>query len=62
MYVCVCKGITETSLRQAISQGIDTHEQLAERLQVGQECGQCHRDVNALLCGDCTSAQCQSRH
>lgn len=60
MYVCVCKGITETSLRQAISQGISNSRQLAQQFQIGQECGQCCGQVKALLAESCR--QCEKGH
>ncbi len=40
MYVCVCKGITESQVKQAIEDGAD-YKALRQDLGVATDCGQC---------------------
>lgn len=41
MIVCVCNVISEHDIRQAVSEGADSVEQLGDRLNLGQCCGVC---------------------
>lgn len=41
MYVCVCKGVTEKALRDAVYQGADRMRDLKARLGVTEQCGIC---------------------
>lgn len=49
MYVCICKVVTVSQIRQAISQGACTRKQLIECLSVGRACGKCNAEVRELL-------------
>jgi len=40
MYVCLCKGITESQVQQAINNGAD-YKTLREDLGLASDCGQC---------------------
>ena len=41
MYICVCQGVTESQIREAIAQGQHDMEALATTLGVGTRCGTC---------------------
>lgn len=41
MYVCVCKGITDTQIKAAIDDGAVTLGQLRKTLGVASQCGKC---------------------
>lgn len=41
MYVCLCNGITETQIREAVSCGADTLLDLRLELGVAACCGRC---------------------
>ena len=49
MYICVCKAVTDSQLRNAIGNGICTRQQLAHCLGVGKDCGKCNKEVKQLL-------------
>lgn len=51
MYVCVCKAVTDTQIKQAIDNGVCTRRQLFQCFGVGGECGKCNRHVKELLNG-----------
>ncbi len=42
MYVCLCHGITDKQIKQAVrEQGIGTTRELRASLSVGSQCGRC---------------------
>ncbi|HTP40065.1 MAG TPA: bacterioferritin-associated ferredoxin [Steroidobacteraceae bacterium] len=41
MYVCICNGVTERQVRQAVDAGVHSMRQLRERLPIGNCCGRC---------------------
>ncbi|MBO1518277.1 bacterioferritin-associated ferredoxin [Oceanisphaera pacifica] len=41
MYVCLCKGITDSQLRAAIKDGGSEFKRLKKELAVGTQCGKC---------------------
>lgn len=41
MYVCICNGITENQVLEAIDQGARSVRDLNRELGVGSECGKC---------------------
>jgi bacterioferritin-associated ferredoxin len=49
MYVCICKGITENQIRDAIRSGLCTRKEISRCLKVGTACGKCDEDVRDLL-------------
>ncbi|UJP05355.1 MAG: (2Fe-2S)-binding protein [Nitrosomonas sp.] len=49
MYVCVCKGVTDKALREAIHQGADRMRDLKTCLGVTEQCGICACHVKEIL-------------
>lgn len=49
MYVCICKGVTERALREAIYQGADRMRDLKACLGVTEQCGLCACHVKQVL-------------
>ncbi|MDD5277092.1 MAG: (2Fe-2S)-binding protein [Methylovulum sp.] len=49
MYVCVCKAVTDTQIKNAIDKGVCTRRQLFQCFGVGSDCGKCNRHVKELL-------------
>lgn len=41
MYICICHGVTDTTIKQTIENGAHTMKSLATELNVGTQCGQC---------------------
>jgi len=41
MYVCVCNGVTERDIRQAVADGCATLADLSMRTGCGMTCGSC---------------------
>lgn len=49
MYACVCFSVTEEEIRDEISAGAQTQEQLGERCGAGTSCGTCVERLGCLL-------------
>lgn len=49
MYVCLCQAVKETDVRQALADGAQDVEDLAERLGVGTGCGCCREFAQVLV-------------
>ncbi|AKH68833.1 bacterioferritin-associated ferredoxin [Spongiibacter sp. IMCC21906] len=41
MYVCLCKGITDKQIREAIDEGADSFRQVRRELDLASQCGKC---------------------
>lgn len=41
MYVCLCKGITDTQIRAAIQDGANSLRDVRNALGVASQCGKC---------------------
>lgn len=49
MYVCLCNGVTESTIRKAAQAGIRTLGELATETGCGAGCGCCREVAAALL-------------
>ena len=49
MYICVCKAVTDSQIKTAIDNGMDTHKALHQCLGVGSGCGKCNHHVRELV-------------
>lgn len=49
MYVCLCRGITDTQIRKAVQTGKTEFRQLKESLEVGAQCGKCVRMAMEII-------------
>jgi bacterioferritin-associated ferredoxin len=41
MYVCLCKGVTDTQIRQAVENGAASFGQIRRDLSLAAQCGKC---------------------
>lgn len=49
MYVCLCHGVTDKTIRQAAAAGCNSLAQLRCELKVASQCGKCARQAKAVL-------------
>lgn len=56
MYVCVCRGITDRDIREAIAEGARSVSDVAQMLGAGTGCGTC-RDFTQELIREARSSQ-----
>lgn len=51
MYVCVCRAVTDSQIRDAICDGACSMRELRQRLGVASECGRCSQCALGILRG-----------
>lgn len=56
MYVCLCKGVTDHQIKEAISAGATSVGQLRKCLGVASQCGKCGITAREILQETLTSA------
>lgn len=49
MYVCLCKAVTDSEIRQAVDEGAMHVSQLAERCGLGTGCGRCQELAQEMI-------------
>jgi bacterioferritin-associated ferredoxin len=50
MYVCLCHGITDKTIKQAvIENGIGNMRQLKQHLAIGSQCGRCIQMAQSII-------------
>lgn len=57
MYVCLCNGVTDRQIREAVGDGVKSMRQLRQCLGVAANCGRCATHAKELL-DECRSQQC----
>ena len=41
MYVCLCKGITDKQIREAVDGGAESFREVRRQLDLASQCGKC---------------------
>jgi bacterioferritin-associated ferredoxin len=49
MYVCLCKAVTDTQIREAVEEGAVHVSHLADRCGLGTGCGRCQDMAQELI-------------
>lgn len=49
MYVCVCRGITDQDIKDAIQHGAESYREVRELLDIGTCCGLCAPEARSLI-------------
>lgn len=49
MYVCLCNGISDKKIRQAVRQFPHSFQQLKKFIPVGNQCGKCVRAAREVM-------------
>lgn len=49
MYVCICKGITDTDIRNAVADGANDMRSVRNQLGVSTQCGQCSCQAKSVF-------------
>ncbi|WP_075186056.1 bacterioferritin-associated ferredoxin [Teredinibacter haidensis] len=64
MYVCLCKGIKDSDIRDAVSNGADSLAAVQDQLGVATQCGKCtclaHEIISDALGSSGTSSSYNS--
>ena len=49
MYVCLCKGISNRTIRSCVGEGARTVDDVGRRSGAGTACGTCKPDIEQLV-------------
>jgi bacterioferritin-associated ferredoxin len=49
MYVCLCQGVTDHQIRDAIYEGCCSYREVRESTGVGTQCGKCACEAKQLV-------------
>lgn len=49
MFVCICKAISDKTIKQAIADGAESIRELKSQLGVGSQCGKCLCQTQQIL-------------
>jgi len=49
MYICVCKGITDNDIREAVNGGAESMREVRNQLGVSSQCGKCACEVRDIV-------------
>ncbi len=49
MYVCVCKAVSDKTIRQKVGEGLGSMRGLKQCLGVGSQCGKCIQTAQHVL-------------
>jgi bacterioferritin-associated ferredoxin len=49
MYICLCLGVTTTTVQQAIDAGARSTKQVAKACGVGSVCGRCRHTIRTMI-------------
>ncbi len=41
MYVCLCRGITDSQIKQAVAEGAENTREVSDMLGTAKQCGKC---------------------
>ena len=57
MLVCICKGVSDRTVKAAISDGADSIRDLAKSCSAGtgEGCGMCHQELRSMLSDNATA-------
>ncbi|WP_286833515.1 MULTISPECIES: bacterioferritin-associated ferredoxin [Acinetobacter] len=49
MYVCLCRGITDQDIKEAIANGAESYREVREMLDLGTCCGRCAPEARMII-------------
>ena len=49
MYVCLCRGITDQDIKDAMEDGAMTYREVREQLDLGTCCGRCASEAKSII-------------
>ena len=49
MYVCLCRGITDQDIKDAVANGAESSREIRDLLDLGTCCGRCAPEARAII-------------
>ena len=59
MYVCLCKGISNRSIRRLVEEGARSVDEIGARCGAGTSCGTCRLDIEGMLKDARSASACE---
>jgi len=56
MYVCLCRGVSESSIQRLVDEGHHTLREIQKKCQAGHDCGQCLFELKKVVSDSCSKA------
>jgi bacterioferritin-associated ferredoxin len=60
MYVCICRQITDSQIRERCQDGVTTFSELRAELGLASDCGRCGRYARELIAEVTSADQCRT--
>ena len=61
MYICLCKGITDTQIRKEVGEGVSCLSDLSAKTGVAAQCGRCAQCAKDVITS-CQQGNCSKTH
>jgi len=58
MYVCLCRGITDQDIKDAIENGAESYREIRDLLDLGTCCGRCAPEARAIISNELAENCC----
>lgn len=49
MYVCLCKGVNDRKIREAVSEGCHSMRDVCKKTGAGSQCGKCIKSTREII-------------
>jgi bacterioferritin-associated ferredoxin len=58
MIVCLCRGVSDRTVRLLVEEGVDTPQAIERACGAGGDCGSCQRQVRQIIDEETGQAPC----
>ena len=62
MIVCICRRVSDRTIRAAIEDGASSVEEVGSACRAGTGCGMCHESIRQMLCDSKDAERCSRVH
>lgn len=49
MYVCICQAVSDSAIRKAVDEGVNSFRELSAKTGCGTQCGSCVKMAREIL-------------
>ena len=49
MYICICKGVTDSQIKQVVDEGASSMRDVCDQLDVCRQCGKCAAQTKSVI-------------
>lgn len=59
MFVCVCKGVTDSNIKQAVAEGANSLREVRNKLGAASQCGKCASLAKDIIKQELQASPCE---